>query len=59
MVKKDYISLLPIHPPPSVIQQMRWKNMKMERISLEVKYKWYEGLENESWEGPRVSKYLE
>jgi hypothetical protein len=31
----------------------------MEMKSLEVKYKWYEGLGMKSWEGPRVSKYVE
>jgi hypothetical protein len=34
---------------------MRWKNMK----SLNANSKWYEGIGMESWEGPRVSKYVE
>jgi hypothetical protein len=33
--------------------------MIAEKMSLEVKYKWYEGLGKESCEGPRVAKYVE
>jgi hypothetical protein len=38
---------------------MRWKRVKMKRMSLEVNSIWYEGLGKESWEGSRVAKYVE
>jgi hypothetical protein len=38
---------------------MRWKKMKIEMKSLKVNSKWYENLGMDSWEGPRVAKYVE
>jgi hypothetical protein len=38
---------------------MRWKNIKMDMMSLKVNSKCYEGIGMESWEVPRVSKYVE
>jgi hypothetical protein len=41
------------------LRGIRWRKMKMEMKSLEVKSKWYEALGMKSWEGPRVIKCVE
>jgi hypothetical protein len=44
---------------PVILGGMIWRWIEMGVEPLEVKYKWSEMCGMNSWEGPRVAKYVE